>query len=83
MRLMSEQKSLDKIPAALHINKKTAFNWRNKILRSLKQDDGSSFSGITESAETLFDKSDKGCRHLKRKPRKCGGDIIALSRSFS
>ena len=73
MRLMSEQKSLDKISAALHINKKTAFDWRHKILRSLKQDDGGSFSGITESDETFFDKSDKGCRHLKRKPRKRGG----------
>ena len=36
MRLMSEQKSLDKISAALHINKKTAFDWRHKILRSLE-----------------------------------------------
>ena len=69
MHLMSEQKSLDKISAALHINKKTAFDWRHKILRSLKQDEGGSFSGITESDETFFDKSDKGCRHLKRKPR--------------
>ena len=74
MRLMSEQKSLDKISAVLHINKKTAFDWRHKILRSLKQDDGGSFSGITESDETFFDKSDKGCRHLKRKPRKRGGE---------
>lgn len=73
MRLMSEQKSLDKISAALHINKKTAFDWRHKILRSLKQDESSSFSGITESDETFFDKSDKGSRHLKRKPRKRGG----------
>lgn len=40
MQLMSEQKSLDKISAALHINKKTAFDWRHKILRSLKQDEG-------------------------------------------
>ena len=74
IRLMSEQKSLDRISAALHINKKTAFDWRHKILRSLKQDEGSSFSGITESDETFFDKSDKGCRHLKRKPRKRGGE---------
>ena len=30
--LMSEQKSLDKISATLHINKKMAFDWRHKIL---------------------------------------------------
>lgn len=73
MRLMSERKSLDKISAALHINKKTAFDWRHKILRSLGQDEGRSFSGITESDETFFDKSQKGCRHLGRKPRRRGG----------
>ena len=47
MRLMSEQKSLDRISTALHINKKTAFDWRHKILRSLKQDEGVSFCGRT------------------------------------
>ena len=54
MHLMSEQKSLDRISAALHINKKTAFDWRHKILRSLKQDEGGSFSGITESDENIL-----------------------------
>ena len=42
MQLMAEQKSLDNISAALHINKKTAFDQRHKILRSLKQDEGCS-----------------------------------------
>lgn len=60
MKLMTERKSLDRISSALHINKKTAFDWRHKILGSLRQDDGKSFSGITESDETFFDKSDKG-----------------------
>ena len=73
MRLMAGEKSLDRISAALHINKKTAFDWRHKILHSLKQDEGRSFSGITESDETFFNRSDKGCRHLGRKPRKRGG----------
>ena len=73
MKLMTESKSLDKISSALHINKKTAFDWRHKILGSLKQDEGKSFSGITESDETFFDKSDKGNRHLSRKPHKRGG----------
>ena len=74
MRLMSEYKSLDKISAVLHINKKTAFDWRHKVLRSLEQDEGGSFSGITESDETFFDKSEKGCRHLRRKPHRRGGE---------
>ncbi len=54
MHLMSGQKFLDRISAALHIDKKTAFDWRHKILRSLKRDKGGSFSGIAESDETFF-----------------------------
>ena len=40
MKLMTESKSLDNISSALHINKKTAFDWRHKILGSLRQDEG-------------------------------------------
>ena len=49
-----ESKSLDKISSALHINKKNAFDWRHKILGSLRQDEGKSFLGITESDETMI-----------------------------
>ena len=65
---------MTRFPPPCTSNKKTAFDWRHKILRSLKQDDGGSFTGITESDEAFFDKSDKGCRHLRRKPRKRGGE---------
>lgn len=74
LELMSEQKSLDKISATLKINMKTAFDWRHKILRTFKQDDGSSFSGIVKSDETFFEESEKGNRHLARPPRKRGSD---------
>ena len=72
MELMSEQKFLDKISTTLKINKKTAFDWRHKILRTFKQDEGSSFSGIVESDETIFEESEKGNRHLARPPQKRG-----------
>jgi transposase-like protein len=72
--MMSEQKSLDKISAALHINKKTAFDWRHKILETFNQDEGDSFSGIVESDETFFEDSEKGNRHLDRPGRKRGTD---------
>jgi len=74
LELMADQKSLDKISAALNINKKTAFDWRHKILGTFKQDKGGSFSGIVESDETFFEESEKGNRHLKRPPRKRGTD---------
>ena len=74
LELMAGQKSLDKSSATLHINKKTAFDWRHKILGTFKQDKGGSFSGIVESDETFFEESEKGNRHLKRPARKRGTD---------
>lgn len=73
LELMVEEKSLDKIVAALGINKKTAFDWRHKILASLDGEDGDDFTGITESDETFFLRSEKGMEVKDRKPRKRGG----------
>jgi len=71
--LMMEEKSLDKITASLKINKKTAFDWRHKILASLSDKDKDDFTGITESDETFFLNSEKGQPVINRKPRKRGG----------
>ena len=57
LSLMMEEKSLDKIKIALSMNKKTAFDWRHKILASLSDTDD--FTGITESDETFFLNSEK------------------------
>lgn len=73
IKLMSEEKSLDKIKDALGINKKTAFDWRHKILSGIEHSGESSFQGITESDDTFFLLSEKGSKHLSRKPRKRGG----------
>ncbi|KAA6324200.1 hypothetical protein EZS27_026439 [termite gut metagenome] len=56
----------------MHINKKTAFDWRHKILSSYEQNTGDEFEGVVESDETFFDHAQKGSRHLKRPPRKRG-----------
>lgn len=73
MQLMLEEKSLDKIKVALSINKKTAFDWRHKILASIEDTNKGGFTGITESDETFFLQSDKGREVETRKPRKRGG----------
>ena len=73
LALMLEEKSLDKIKVALSINKKTAFDWRHKILASLSENDKSDFTGITESDETFFLNSEKGRPVNHRKPRNRGG----------
>ena len=67
---MIEGKSLDKTSAALNINKKTAFDWRHKVLSSLEQDSGDKFEGIVESDETFFSDSEKGNKCLNRPGRK-------------
>lgn len=73
MVLMVEEKSLDKIKVELKINKKTAFDWRHKILSSLREIEKDSFNGITESDETFILFSEKGKKDLSRKGRKRGG----------
>jgi transposase-like protein len=72
IELMIEGKSLDKISARLAINKKTAFDWRHKILSSFGQDSGNELSGIVESDETFFEESQKGNRDLGGTGRKRG-----------
>lgn len=74
LELMNEQKSLDKISSILKINKKTAFDWRHKILGTFRQDKGDSFSGIVESDGTFFEESEKGNRHMTRAAHKRGGN---------
>lgn len=72
IELMIEETSLDNISAKLNINKKTALDWRHKILSSLKQDSGKEMDGIIESDETFFEESEKGNKHMERRGRKRG-----------
>ena len=72
IKFMLEGKSLDRISKEMGMSKKTAFDWRHKILSSLCQDRGDQMSGIIESDETFFAGSDKGSRHLNRPGRKRG-----------
>ena len=73
LQLMLEEQSLDKIKVNLQINKKTAFDWRHKILASIQDSDKGDFTGITESDETFFLHSDKGREVKERESRKRGG----------
>lgn len=54
LSLMVQEKSLDKIKVALSINKKTAFDWRHKVLASLSDTDKDDFTGITEVMKRSF-----------------------------
>jgi len=72
LTLMVAHTSLDKTSKKLKINKKTAFDWRHKILSSFEQNTGDEFEGIVESDETFFEHSEKGNRQLNRPARKRG-----------
>jgi transposase-like protein len=72
LKMMIDHYSLDKTSKQLKINKKTALDWRHKILSSLEQNTGDDFEGVVESDETFFEHSEKGNRHLNRPPRKRG-----------
>jgi transposase-like protein len=73
IKLMNQEKSLDKIKVELGINKKTAFDWRHKILSGIENTGKGPFQGITESDETFFLISEKGTKQTLRSPRKRGG----------
>jgi transposase-like protein len=73
IKQMHKEKSLDKIKDKLKINKKTAFDWRHKILTSTENIGKGKFYGITESDETFFLFSEKGTKQTTRCPRKRGG----------
>ena len=72
LALMIEHTSLDKTSKKLKINKKTAFDWRHKILSSFEQNTGDEFEGVVESDETFFEHSEKGNKRLNRPARKRG-----------
>jgi len=74
LKLMNEEKSLDKIKVIININKKTAFDWRHKILSGVENSGKGTFQGITESDETFFLISEKGKKLTTRSPRKRGGN---------
>ncbi|HOD62161.1 MAG TPA: hypothetical protein PKG96_08705 [Bacilli bacterium] len=60
--MCDEEKSLNKISVHLNINKKTAFDWRHKILSGIAQSKVKPFQGIIESDETFFLHSEKGVK---------------------
>ncbi len=50
----------------------TSFDWRHKLLTSFSSVSVEEFQGIVESDDLFFDYSEKGNRHLDRKPKKRG-----------
>jgi transposase-like protein len=72
-RLMLAGYTLSQTAQEVGINIATAFNWRHKVLDSLKNIEDDILSGIVEADDTFFLHSRKGSRNIDRKPRNRGG----------
>ena len=73
LEYLIEGYSVRKCATLLEIDKDTAFAWRHKVLHALLLIPTAKLQGIVESDETYELFSNKGSRHLDRKPRKRGG----------
>jgi transposase-like protein len=76
IRNMFEGYSLERCAKETGISKQTSFDWRHKILSSLRSLSPKEFSGISEVDDIFFNYSEKGSRNLQRKARKRGNDSI-------
>jgi len=74
LRCMEQGKPIKTIAKELGISIQTSFDWRHKILSSLNQLVPDHLSNEIECDELELALSNKGSRHLERKPRKRGGD---------
>jgi len=63
------------------VHRNTTFRWRHRFLAWINANKPPSLHGVVEADETFFLESEKGSRHLTRKPRKRGGKASKRGRS--
>lgn len=63
------------------VHRNTTFRWRHRFLAWIRENKPPSLHGVVEVDETFFLESQKGSRHLGRKPRKRGGKASKRGRS--
>jgi len=71
---MLESHTVRKSAANVHVNRKTSFRWRHRFTAWMNSNEPKQLTGIVEIDETYYRVSEKGDRHLERKPRKRGSD---------
>lgn len=67
--------SLDKICEEIKISKQTSFDWRHKILSSLKEKEPIKLGKVVECDEMEMAINEKGSKQLNRKARQRGSDF--------
>jgi len=75
LRCMEQGMPIKKIAKEIGISIQTSFDWRHKILSSLNRFVPEHLSGEVECDELELTLSNKGEKHLERKPRKRGSDF--------
>jgi transposase-like protein len=70
---LHEGMSITRAAKRLHVARSTAFRWRHRFMATPKTIQAQTLVGIAEADETFFLRSNKGQRHLDRKPRRRGG----------
>lgn len=68
--------SIAKCAELTGISIQTSFDWRHKVLSSLRGMSPERFEGISESDDIFFNYSEKGSKSLNRRPRKRGNHGI-------
>lgn len=74
LKLMNQGLSIRKIATELSISIQTSFDWRHKVLASMKMALPETIQGVIECDEMVMPESSKGSKKLDRKPRKRSGD---------
>lgn len=74
LEMVVESVTIRKAASKIGVNTRTVFNWRHKMLSSLKVVNGQTFSGIVECDDKQLDINDKGNKNLGREPYKRPSD---------
>ncbi|WP_165390738.1 IS1595 family transposase [Pseudoduganella lutea] len=68
-----ESRTVRKAAERVDVAKSTSFRWRHRFVAAVRRELRPTLSGIVEADETYHLESQKGSRHLDRRPRKRGG----------
>lgn len=75
LRCMEQGMTIKQTSNAIGVSIQTSFDWRHKVLSSLSGFVPKTLSGVVECDELELALSNKGSRHLQRKPRKRASDF--------
>ena len=73
LQCVLESRTVRDAARVVRVHRTTSFRWRHRFVPGAMRDRPAALNGIVEADETYRLESQKGSRHLTRKPRKRGG----------